>query len=481
VSYTRDAKGNIQTASMTLAGNSTPLIATASYRPDGLATSRVFGNALTDTRIYDTQGRLRELYLGSADTRLYGYDANGNLTGKQSLPEVGAYSYDALDRLNKEIRTTQAATTTTWTYDGNGNRKTQNTGSYAYLANSNRLTTAPGGAISLDAAGNTVYDGTRSYTYNNAGQLSNVAGAVYAYNSQNLRSRKIVGSQATIYHYDLNGNLIAETNADGQLIRDYLWLDATPIAQIEAGERIAYLHTDHLNTPRLATNDQAQVIWRWEGTAFGETLPNEDVDGDGVKTTINLRFPGQYYDAESGLLYNWNRYYDPKVGRYVTSDPIGLKGGLNTYLYANANANANPLRYNDPTGLLSCTYQISTHTLICENNLGQTMMSPDSVSGNGSCQDKPSCSDKKDVGPLPPGYYMISTPGVFDQSHPPGSPNSSLWLQGPSGIDNPGDRNGIYIHLYGLSKGCIAIHRPYFNVLRNWSINDNGGDLIVIP
>ena len=89
------------------------------------------------------------------------------------------------------------------------------------------------------------------------------------------------------------------------------------------------------------------MIWRYEGNAFGDTLPNEDPDGDNIKTTINLRFAGQYYDAETGLHYNWNRYYDPRLGRYITSDPIGLGGGLNTYAYVGNN----PLRWIDPMGL----------------------------------------------------------------------------------------------------------------------------------
>ena len=91
------------------------------------------------------------------------------------------------------------------------------------------------------------------------------------------------------------------------------------------------------------------MVWTWESNAFGSTAPDEDADGDGTATTINLRFPGQYYDQESGLHYNWNRYYSPKLGRYITSDPIGLEGGLNTYGYASQN----PLLENDPTGLFA--------------------------------------------------------------------------------------------------------------------------------
>ncbi|KAB0702354.1 RHS repeat-associated core domain-containing protein, partial [Pseudomonas aeruginosa] len=64
-------------------------------------------------------------------------------------------------------------------------------------------------------------------------------------------------------------------------------------------------------------------------------------------TQVNLRFPGQYYDAESGLHYNYFRDYDPETGRYVESDPIGLDGGLNTYAYVGSN----PVGLVDPNGL----------------------------------------------------------------------------------------------------------------------------------
>jgi RHS repeat-associated protein len=149
----------------------------------------------------------------------------------------------------------------------------------------------------------------------------------------------------------------------GQSLITYVWKDDTPSAVIYAAnspananneqERIVYLHTDHMNTPRKATDAQARLVWSWTSDAFGSNAANEDTDSNGSATMINVRFPGQYFDAESGLHYNWNRYYDPRAGRYTQSDPIGLAGGINTYSYVEGN----PLSFSDPEGLktMQCT------------------------------------------------------------------------------------------------------------------------------
>jgi RHS repeat-associated protein len=88
-------------------------------------------------------------------------------------------------------------------------------------------------------------------------------------------------------------------------------------------------------------------VWRWNSRPFGDSVPNEDPDGDLETYTLNMRFPGQYFDAESALNYNYFRDYDPAIGRYVESDPIGLDGGLNTYGYVRQN----PLGFTDSSGL----------------------------------------------------------------------------------------------------------------------------------
>ena len=108
----------------------------------------------------------------------------------------------------------------------------------------------------------------------------------------------------TLYQYDLQGHLLVELTGTGTPIRTYVWRDDTPVAQIEhqPSRKILYFEPDHLNTPRAAMDETGKVVWRWESDAFGSTVANEDPDGDGVKVTVNLRFPDKYYDRETGCI-----------------------------------------------------------------------------------------------------------------------------------------------------------------------------------
>jgi RHS repeat-associated protein len=110
--------------------------------------------------------------------------------------------------------------------------------------------------------------------------------------------------------------------------------------------KLHFVHTDHLDTPRLITNDVGQAVWTWNNDdPFGANVPNENPSGAGT-FTCNLRLPGQYFDKETNLHYNYFRDYAADIGRYWQSDPIGLAGGINTYAYAYNN----PLVYFDPDG-----------------------------------------------------------------------------------------------------------------------------------
>jgi len=172
---------------------------------------------------------------------------------------------------------------------------------------------------------------------------------------QGRRSRKITtasapqGAGTVIYTYDLYDRLKGELDGAGNPQRTYVWRDEVPVSIIvhRTPEAAWYLEVEHLNTPLAARDPTGKIIWRWEADAFGSTQPNEDPDGDTQTTTINLRYPGQYYDKESGLHYNHRRYYDPKLGRYLSPDPIGLAGGANLYGYVGGN----PISFTDPDGL----------------------------------------------------------------------------------------------------------------------------------
>jgi RHS repeat-associated protein len=132
------------------------------------------------------------------------------------------------------------------------------------------------------------------------------------------------------------------------LIQETIWLGDTPVATIRPGTPVGifYVHTDHLNTPRKVTRrSDNQLRWTWESDPFGGSTPNENPAGLGT-FKYNLRFPGQLYDSHAGLMYNYFRDYDPAVGRYAQSDPIGLGGGTNTYAYVEGD----PVSFSDPTG-----------------------------------------------------------------------------------------------------------------------------------
>lgn len=103
-----------------------------------------------------------------------------------------------------------------------------------------------------------------------------------------------------------------------------------------------------LNTPRLVADSTGTTVWRWDQQEpFGANPADQDPDGNSVAFDLPLRLPGQRYDAETALHYNYFRDYDPSIGRYGESDPIGLVGGLNTYAYVDGD----PLSGIDPEGL----------------------------------------------------------------------------------------------------------------------------------
>ncbi len=211
-----------------------------------------------------------------------------------------------------------------YTFDGIGNRQTETTGTgitnYAYTAN--RLDSSTGEKVfsfGYDFNGNTTAENARQYIYNqNQRLIQAVEGQTvlgeYVYNGKGQRVKKTTASGTTIFHYDLKGHIMAESTDAGMFSAEYVFLNGTPFAKIEGGN-VYYYHNDHLGAPQKMTDSSATVVWYGEFLPFGEPL---SITGT---ITNNLRFPGQYYDEETGLHYNYFRDYEPMIGRYVEADP----------------------------------------------------------------------------------------------------------------------------------------------------------------
>ena len=351
----------VETIDAEINGAGTEIVSDIQYRADNRMTQCTFGNGLVDNRSYDLQGRLTNQSLSSLDNRVYTYDKNSNMLSRTTTPQTSVYGYDELDRLTSDG--IDAEDPFIFEYDLNHNRETKTQSAaldekYDYESSSNRLVRH--NQFSEASLPATVSE--RQYVYSDSNRIFQVIdhgllNAEYIYNDNGQRTRKIVYDNSvapavattTIYHYDLMGYLIAETDQDGVSSREYIWTEGmTPMAQIDVtggGDTVHYLHTDHLMTPRFATTSSQQVSWRWEGEAFGNS------DDQDVQAEVNLRFPGQYFDGETGLHYNLSRYYDALLGRYHTSDPIGLAGGSNTLGYANGS----PLGFYDAGGTNALT------------------------------------------------------------------------------------------------------------------------------
>ncbi len=381
------------------------------YRP--MVVQDDSGIGLKDLLGWDEVGNLMSLADSSTtplSTPLatYKYDSLGRLKGRyapedstQSSP-LQAYTYDPTGNRTSfgEMRPGPGS------QPGPDGPPVLATSPYTYNPDTHRLMAVGGLSRGYDEAGNLTRLGsatdpggvTRSFFYGAHNRMSWTSGANgsmnYAYNGKGEQVRRYAtgtSTQQTYQLYDEAGRWIGEYDVAGTAKQEFIWLADLPVGMVASPQngadiydpgpepdpgpgdpmppdstssmgatqemespvpRLYFIEADHLGTPRVVIDPQRnKAIWRWDltGEAFGSSPPNEDADGDGTAFVFDMRFPGQRFDAASGLNYNYFRDYEAATGRYVESDPIGQNGGVSTYSYANAV----PLQKVDPRGLIS--------------------------------------------------------------------------------------------------------------------------------
>ena len=399
VSYSRDAAGQVSAIGSEapgVYGSPTAMISSITHMPFGPVASLSFANGLARTTTYDLDYRLTNMTDQATSAVLnlgYGYNVNNNPTGITdgvTAANSQTLGYDALNRLTSAVSGTGGYGTLGWTYDANGNRLTQ-TGSaitYTYYTGDNRL--------------DTLTTSSSNFTYNGAGEntltyFGTYLDLTYNFDHSQRQYQPVFsgyGSPSATYLYDAFGDrlsksanvfnlysygegnlahtLIEESPVTGETV-DYVYLDGQPIAQYglttsggTTTETTYFVHSDRLGTPQVVTDGSKTVQWKATYMPFG-AVANQITNN----ITQNLRFPGHYYDSETGLDHNGARDYNPVYGVYIQTDPKGLDAGTtNTYAYASQN----PFRFIDPSGLAG--EAVPSSTTIPETTLAQNPAIP---------------------------------------------------------------------------------------------------------
>ncbi len=305
---------------------------------------------------FEPLGPLSKARLGNGDTIDYKFDTNYKITDIESQKLNLDYDYDRNQRLEKITDNIYSNLTADFKYDATDRLKEVSQKGvieiFGYNAEGDRTSRTRNGvsqpqklSTPNDLGNYTGFSGSSlAYASDNRLYKAVKQGTTtfYSYNADNQRVKKKVGNNTYHFIYDVGAERLLAEYKNGSLEKEYIWLGDRLIAIRKAGQ-FYYVYSDHLNRPQVITNANKTTVWRAENSAFDrKVVVSNSSFGD-----MHIGLPGQYYDEETGLWYNWHRYYSAEEGRYLRADPIGLAGGTNLYAYASNN----PVRNIDPQGL----------------------------------------------------------------------------------------------------------------------------------
>ena len=447
-------------------GNLATIDPNLGYWPNDSVRIMTLGNGLAQASAYNS--RLQPCRLNTNSTGTYfaqctdavpngnvqdfnygfGTSNNGNIsswtaTGSQAFNRT--YTYDFLNRLTtfSSPNDPSGCTGLSWTVDSLANRTIQTvTGGscgpfQASVNTTNRFNTSP---YQYDAAGNLTNDGAHTYTYDAENRISSVDGgttATYVYDADGLRVHKQTSGNQDDFIYDINGNVTSEyCSAPGYTgpCVDYVYLQNQMLAKYANGTTY-FSFLDHLGSTRLVTtysqnqSQNQQVYDSLDYLPFGEEIAGDTGSGH--------KFTGYQRDAETGLDYAHARYYNSRLGRFMSGDPapgdITDPQTLNRYAFVRNN----PVNLVDPSGMDDCD-PFDPNCGGCDDLF---CFDPFGGGGDGG-------GGGGDIGPQPPIYIP---PGVGTSPNPP---DGTLASDDPFGGETNGIPNGLQIP--GLGSPGLA-------------------------
>jgi RHS repeat-associated protein len=329
-------------------------IASYSYDAMSRVSRRDFNNETHTTYTYDNANHLFELInrKSSGDicsSYIYTYDNRGNRTSVTTLQGTTHYTYDAISQLISV--TLPDNTTTNYNLDSAGNRNTvtDDSGISTYTTNNlNQYTNIGGDTFTYDANGNmtskTTSSGTTSYNYDYENLLTEVTTPMetisYTYDPFGRRISKTTSSGTTRFIHD-GFQVVSEIDDIGTVQATYIYgIGIDELLVMERSGNEYFYNQDGLNSIISLSDSTGNVIESYKYNAYGIPDSNSEVGN-------TYLFAGREYDSEFESYYYRARYYDPILGRFYSTDPVGFTGNNNLYSFVNNN----PINKSDPFGL----------------------------------------------------------------------------------------------------------------------------------